>query len=98
MKPIRSTRGFVLRALQLVKPVAACVTALTFTSAAFSQSARILVVAAENFYGDVVHQLGGSHVDVTSVLSDPNQDPHLFEASPKTAKPSSTHASSSIRR
>ena len=37
------------------------------------------VVAAENFYGDIVRQIGGGHVDVTSILSDPNADPHLFE-------------------
>jgi zinc/manganese transport system substrate-binding protein len=54
--------------------------------AVFAQQAKIPVVAAENFYGDVVKQLGGTHVDVTSILSNPDQDPHLFEASPKTAR------------
>jgi zinc/manganese transport system substrate-binding protein len=39
----------------------------------------VRVVAAENFYGDIVTQIGGSHVTVTSILSDPNADPHLFE-------------------
>jgi zinc/manganese transport system substrate-binding protein len=39
----------------------------------------IRVVAAENFYGDIVSQIGGRHVSVTSILSDPNADPHLFE-------------------
>jgi zinc/manganese transport system substrate-binding protein len=37
------------------------------------------VVAAENFYGDIVAQIGGRDVSVTSILSDPNADPHLFE-------------------
>jgi len=37
------------------------------------------VVAAESVYGDIVSQLGGPHVSVTSILSDPNADPHLFE-------------------
>jgi zinc/manganese transport system substrate-binding protein len=59
---------------------------LTLTSAAHAQSTNINVVAAENFYGDVVKQLGGSHVNVTSILSNPDEDPHLFEASPKTAR------------
>ena len=86
MKAIGSTRGLALRALQLSKFVAAGVAALVVSSAAFAQNARIPVVAAENFYGDVVHQLGGDHVDVTSILSNPNEDPHLFEASPKTAR------------
>jgi len=40
---------------------------------------RVPVVAAENFYGDIVAQLGGPYVSVTSILSDPNADPHLFE-------------------
>lgn len=43
------------------------------------------VVAAENFYGDVVRQLGGNHVAVTSIISDPNVDPHEYESNPKTA-------------
>jgi zinc/manganese transport system substrate-binding protein len=42
-------------------------------------SGRISVVAAENFYGDIAAQLGGPYVNVTSILSDPNADPHLFE-------------------
>ena len=37
------------------------------------------VVAAENLYGDIAQQIGGAHVHVTSILSDPNADPHLFE-------------------
>jgi len=54
--------------------------------AAQASGTAIPVVAAENFYGDVVKQIGGSYVDVTSILSNPDQDPHLFEASPKTAR------------
>ena len=37
------------------------------------------VVAAENVYGNIVEQIGGAHVSVTSILSDPNADPHLYE-------------------
>ncbi|HEX6513424.1 MAG TPA: zinc ABC transporter substrate-binding protein [Chloroflexota bacterium] len=48
--------------------------------------AAILVVAAENFYGDVVTQVGGRHVKVTSILSDPTVDPHLYESSVENAK------------
>src|SRR5208282_183819 len=46
----------------------------------------VKVVAAENFYGDVAGQIGGANVVVTSILSNPDDDPHLFEASPATAK------------
>ncbi len=49
-------------------------------SASGSSGSRPLdVVAAENVYGDIVAQIGGDHVSVTSLLSDPNADPHLFE-------------------
>jgi zinc/manganese transport system substrate-binding protein len=51
-----------------------------------ASSGVINVVAAENFYGDVVKQLGGSHVSVTSILSDPNTDPHEFESNNATAQ------------
>jgi zinc/manganese transport system substrate-binding protein len=37
------------------------------------------VVAAENVYGDIAAQIGGSRISVTSILSDPNADPHLYE-------------------
>jgi zinc/manganese transport system substrate-binding protein len=47
----------------------------------------ISIVAAENFYGDVAQQVAGSGATVTSILSNPDQDPHLFEASPSVARP-----------
>ncbi len=55
---------------------------------AWSQAAHgpVPVVAAENFYGDIAQQIGGSGVKVTSILSNPDQDPHLFEASPSVAR------------
>jgi zinc/manganese transport system substrate-binding protein len=46
----------------------------------------INIVAAENFYGDVAQQVAGSGATVTSILSNPDQDPHLFEASPSVAR------------
>ena len=49
---------------------------------AVSDDARIGVVAAENFYGDVARQLGGDHTAVISILNNRDQDPHLFETTP----------------
>ncbi len=46
---------------------------------------RIVVVAAENFYGDIVGQIAGDHVALTSILSDPNADPHEYESSARNA-------------
>ena len=60
---------------------AAAAFALSFAAATPSLAAeqKIVVVAAENFYGDVAQQIGGDRVAVTSVLGNPDQDPHLFE-------------------
>lgn len=44
-----------------------------------SSSSRLPVVAAENVYGDIAHQIGGNRIAVTSILTNPNADPHLFE-------------------
>jgi len=40
---------------------------------------KLDVVAAENVYGDIAAQIGGPHVAVTSLLTSPTADPHLFE-------------------
>jgi len=48
-------------------------------------ASRVVVVAAENFYGDIVGQVGGDHVAVTSILSDPNVDPHEYETNARDA-------------
>jgi zinc/manganese transport system substrate-binding protein len=39
----------------------------------------IQVLAVENFYASLVQQLGGQCVSVTTILSDPDADPHEFE-------------------
>ncbi len=57
---------------------------LRLSAPAFADPVK--VVAAENFYGDMASQIGGANVAVTSILSNPDDDPHLFEASPATAK------------
>jgi zinc/manganese transport system substrate-binding protein len=74
------------RVLNLSKWLAAGAAVFALSQAAFAQDAKLQVVAAENFYGDVVNQLGGDRVSVTSIMSNPDEDPHLFEASPKTAR------------
>ncbi len=47
---------------------------------------KVAVVAAENFYGDVAQQIGGDQVSVVSILSNPDQDPHLFETAPSVVR------------
>src|SRR5271157_6462978 len=68
------------KAIPLVVALAFC----TFSAPALADPVK--VVAAENFYGDMARQIGGDNVAVTSILSNPDDDPHLFEASPDTAR------------
>jgi zinc/manganese transport system substrate-binding protein len=51
----------------------------TSTSPSSSGSAVLTVVAAENFWGSIAAQLGGSHVAVTSIITNPDTDPHTYE-------------------
>ena len=46
----------------------------------------VSIVAAENFYGDVAQQVAGPNATISSIMSNPDQDPHLFEASPSVAR------------
>jgi zinc/manganese transport system substrate-binding protein len=57
------------------------------TSSAVPSSAggRLRVVAVENFWGSLAAQLGGDQVDVTSIIRDPNADPHDYEPRPSDA-------------
>jgi len=61
---------------------------MTFAATAPSSAAekKITIVAAENFYGDVARQIRGERVAVTSVLGNPDQDPHLFETTPSLVR------------
>ncbi len=47
---------------------------------AYSPSDPIQVVAAENFWGSLISQLGGNLTHVISIITDPNTDPHEYEA------------------
>ena len=46
----------------------------------------IPVVAAENFWGSLVSQLGGVQTSVLSIVTDPNTDPHEYEANASDAR------------
>ena len=60
--------------------------ALAGLTGAAQAASPVHIVAAENFYGDLAQQIGGEHVAVTSILSNPDDDPHLFESSASTAR------------
>jgi zinc/manganese transport system substrate-binding protein len=67
--------------LLLLMIVSGCST--TMNSSGNRSGGQVQVVAAENFWGSIAAQVGGSHVHVTSIISDPNADPHSYE--PTTA-------------
>src|ERR1700679_4269785 len=66
------------------KLVLAAIAGCALGAPAFADPVK--VVAAETFYGDMASQIGGANVAVTSILASPDDDPHLFEASPATAR------------
>ena len=59
--------------------VGAAVLAGVWLPRAQAKSQTLAVVAAESVYGDIAEQIGGADVAVTSILDDPNADPHLYE-------------------
>jgi zinc/manganese transport system substrate-binding protein len=59
---------------------------LLFCSLAAARADGLKIVAAENFYGSLAQQIAGPDETVTSILSNPNQDPHEFTTNASTAK------------
>jgi zinc/manganese transport system substrate-binding protein len=71
-----------LVATLLSAPLAAC-----GSPPAGAGSGRTLqVIAGENFWGSIAAQLGGSKVSVTSIVTNPNTDPHEYESSATDAR------------
>lgn len=61
------------------------VTACSPQAAGSSSDKLIYAVGAENQYADVISQIGGKYVSVTSIMSNPSTDPHSYEANTKDA-------------
>jgi len=81
---IRRRVGYLTAAAVILVPAGACSTSPGGTEGADggSESSRITVVAAENFWGSIAAQLGGTHVRVTSIIDNPDADPHDYEPTP----------------
>ncbi len=60
--------------------------ALAGSTPATAGTRTIRAVGAENEYANVISQIGGQYVSVSAIESNPNTDPHTFEASPSVAK------------
>ena len=63
---------------------AGCSSSLALGTA--SQDGTIIAVGAESQYADVIAQVGGKYVQASAIMSNPNTDPHTFEASASTGR------------
>lgn len=85
---VRRISGWLFASVILIAAMGACgpESATSIPSTNNTGASKVLnVVAAENFYGDMAKQLGGDHVSVLSILSDPDVDPHQYESSMQNA-------------
>jgi zinc/manganese transport system substrate-binding protein len=82
----RTTMVIAMIALASILLMAGISVVLSSSNNANASSDKIKVVAAENFWGDLVSQLGGDHIEVDCIVSDPNADPHEYESTTSDAK------------
>src|SRR6202035_2558300 len=96
---MRTRPGLLAAALPLAAALlaSACSSSPAASSAAGGASAapasaspvsttKITAIGAENEYADVISQVGGKYVQASSIMSNPNTDPHTFEASSSTGR------------
>ena len=69
-----------------VSLLAAACSASSATSTATAKTGTVVAVGAENQYANVISQIGGKYVRVTAIESNPNTDPHSFEASARVSE------------
>lgn len=82
----RTKSAWLLLSILALFLLSACDAIKTNSQAETAAGGTIQIVAAENFYGDIAKQVGGKHVTVTSILSDPNIDPHTYESNVNQVK------------
>jgi zinc/manganese transport system substrate-binding protein len=70
----------------LAGPALLAATVSAPSASASTKSGVISAVGAENEYANVLSQIGGKYVSVSSILNNPNTDPHTYEASPSVAQ------------
>jgi zinc/manganese transport system substrate-binding protein len=76
-------RGRTLASVLAVMALAAA--GCASTNASVTAKSVINAIGVENEYANVLSQIGGRYVHVSSILNNPNTDPHTFEASPSVA-------------
>jgi zinc/manganese transport system substrate-binding protein len=81
-----SRRGSLTAALVVIAGLLATACSASSASPDAPGGQVIAAVGAENQYANVIGQVGGKYVQVTAIESNPNTDPHAFEASPSVAQ------------
>ena len=81
-----SRSGLVSGAMLLGLALLASASSASAASTTPGSSAAIVAVGAENEYANVIQQIGGQYVQASAIMSNPNTDPHTFEASASVAR------------
>jgi zinc/manganese transport system substrate-binding protein len=76
-----------LAALLAIGPIASANAQTSIYRESDAQNSGVITaIGVENEYADVISQIGGRDVQVQAIETDPNTDPHSFEASPEVAR------------
>ena len=76
----------VIKALLIGTLLSSVLAACGAPAAGLGSGQPLQVIAGENFWGSIASQLGGTHVSVTSIVTNPNTDPHEYESSATDAR------------
>jgi len=86
----RAGRGVAVVVAAGMLVLAACGSSSTSSTGSTGSSGGsgkvVQVVAAENFWGSIAEQIGGSHVHVVSIITNPDTDPHDYEPTAADAR------------
>jgi zinc/manganese transport system substrate-binding protein len=86
VRVMTSRSGLVSGAMLLGLALLASACSASAASTTPGSSAAIVAVGAENEYANVIQQIGGQYVQASAIMSNPNTDPHTFEASASVAR------------
>ena len=84
---MRSRRRFLIAVVPLgIALLASACSSASAGPTASDAPGAIVAVGAENEYANVIAQVGGKYVQASAIMSNPNTDPHTFEASASVAR------------
>ncbi|HEU5200475.1 MAG TPA: zinc ABC transporter substrate-binding protein [Ktedonobacterales bacterium] len=83
---IYTARAGMLASLLALAGVLVLLTGCGISPTSSASGGKLQVVTAENFWGSIAAQVGGDHVHVTSIIANPNTDPHDYDSTPADAR------------